>query len=81
METRFSAFSWQPSGVFCTPTLTRSQPTAFLQARARRGRGSALQGALLRPTLLQRLARQEDEEEEEAGKSGGSLAHLEDLHL
>ena len=72
METRFSAFSWQPSGVFCTPTLTRSQGTAFLQARARRGRG-ALQGAHMRPTLLQRLAR-EDGEEEEAG-------HLADLHL
>ena len=76
MEMRFSQFSWQPSGVFCTPTLTRSQTTAFLQARARRGRGSALQGAPMRPTLLQRLAREEDEEEEE--EEAGYLA---DLHL
>ena len=74
MGTRFSTFSWQPSGVFSTPT-------AFLQARARRGRGSTLQGAPLRPTLLQRLAREKKEEEdveEEARKNGGSLA---DLHL
>ena len=83
MEMRFSEFSWQPSGVFCTHTLTRSQTTAFLQARARRGRGSTLQGAPLRPTLLQRLASEREEEEkedaeEEARKNGGSLA---DLHL
>ena len=72
MGTRFSTFSWQPSGVFSTPT-------AFLQARARRGRESTLQGAPLRPTLLQRLAREKKEEEdveEEARKNGGSLADL-----
>ena len=41
METRFSKFSWQPTGVFSTPTLTRSHTKrAFLQAKARRGRGS-----------------------------------------
>ena len=74
MGTRFSTFSWQPSGVFSTPT-------AFLQARARRGRGSTLQGAPLRPTLRQRLASEREEEEkedaeEEARKNGGSLANL-----
>ena len=83
METRFSTFSWQPSGVFSTPTGVFSTPTAFLQARARRGRGSTLQGALLRPTLRERLTSEREEEEkedaeEEARKSGGSLA---DLHL
>ena len=75
METRFSAFSWLPTGVFSTPTLTRSQSNAFLQARARRGRGLTLQGAPMRPTLLQRLARNEDEEEEE------EAGYLADLHL
>ena len=74
METRFSTFSWLPTGVFSTPTLTESHTTAFLQARARRERGKTLQGAPMRPTLLQRLAREEDEEEEEAG-------YLADLHL
>ena len=57
------------------PTLTRSYTKrAFLQARARRGsgRGLALPGATVRPTLLQRLARDEDEEEAES---------LADLHL
>ena len=75
MEMRFSKFSWQPTGVFSIPTLTRSYTKrAFLQARARRGsgRGFALPGAAVRPTLLQRLARDEDEEEAES---------LADLHL
>ena len=74
METRFHKFSWQPTGVFSTPTLMRSNTKiAFLQAKARRGRGLAPPGATVRPALLQRLAR-EEEEEEEAG-------YLADLHL
>ena len=40
-----------------------------------RGRGLTLQGAPMRPTLLQRLARNEDEEEEE------EAGYLADLHL
>ena len=75
MEMRFSAFSWQTSGVFCTPTLRRSQTTAFLQARARRGseRGLALPGSQSDQLYcMQRLARDEDEEEAES---------LADLHL
>ena len=70
-----STATWQPTGVFSTPTLMRSYTKrAFLQARARRGsgRGLALSGAAARPTLLQRLARDEDEEEAES---------LADLHL
>ena len=75
METRFSKFSWQPTGVFSTPTLTRSHTKrAFLQAKARRGRGSqGLPRASVRPTVLQRLAREEDEEEE--------AEYLADLHM
>ena len=45
------------------------------QGKAWDGRGSALQGAPKRPTLLQRLAREEDEEEE------GEAGHLAALHL
>ena len=79
MQTRFGDYSWQPTGVFCTPTLIKSYTSGFLLARARRGRGSAQQSALMRPSLLQRLAREEEDDMEE--EETESLTSFDDLHL
>ena len=69
MKVKFGSFSWQPSGVFCTPTLVECLPSPLPGPRPRRGnfggRGGALRGNFVGRALLHNLAREETQGEEE----------------
>ena len=84
MQSQFGSYSWQPLGVFCTPTLVKSAPSRFLEGSARRGnlggRGGALRGGLTGRALLHNLAREEQEEEGEKSDSDMSTSMF-DLNL
>ena len=82
MKVKFGSFSWQPSGVFCTPTLVKCLPIPPPGPRPRRGnfggRGGALRGnfvgrASTDRALLHNLAREETQEKEEEGMSDISV--------
>ena len=79
MTSRFGSYSWQPLGVFCTPTLVKAAPSRFLEGSARQGnlggRGGALRCGLSGRALLQNPAR-EEEQEEEGEKSDSDMFDL-----
>ena len=81
MTSQFGSYSWQNSGVFCTPTLVKLAPVRFAQGSARRGnlggRGGAVQGGLAAGSLLRNLAR-EERQEEEGESSDDDDTNLED---
>ena len=74
MTSQFGSYSWQNSGVFCTPTLAKRAPVRFFEGSARRGnlggRRGAMRGGLTARELLRNLAR-EEEQEEKGEKSDG----------
>ena len=74
MTSQFGSYSWQNSGVFCTPTLAKRAPVRFFEGSARRGnlggRRGAMRGGLAARELLRNLAR-EEEQEEKGEKSDG----------
>ena len=77
MMSKFCSSSWQPSGIFCIPTLVKHLPSSFRDASARRGglpgRGRARRGGIAGQALLQQITR-EDEKEEEGGDSDSSVS-------
>ena len=81
MTSQFGSYSWQNSGVFCTPTLVKLAPVRFAQGSARRGnlggRGGAVRGGLAAGSLLRNLAR-EERQEEEGESSDDADTNLED---
>ena len=82
MLSKFSSTFWQPTGVFCIPTLVKSMPTSFLDASARRGglpgRGRARRGGIAGRALLAHITR-EEEQEEEGEKSDSDISVSSDL--
>ena len=84
MLSKFSSTFWQPTGVFCIPTLVKreSRPTSFLDASARRGglpgRGRARRGGIAGRALLTHMTR-EEEQEEEGEKSDSDISVSSDL--
>ena len=79
MMSKFVSSSWQPSGVFCVPTLVKHLPNSFRDASARRGgRGRATPGGITGRALLQHLTR-EEENEEEGGDSDSDISVSSDL--
>ena len=71
MMSKFCSAWWQPTGVFCIPTLVKRLPSSFHEASARRGgRGRARRGGIAGRALLQHLTR--EEEKEDAGGDSDS---------
>ena len=66
MTSQFGSYSWQNSGVFCSPTLVKRAPVRFVEGSARRGNpgGRGVRGGFAARSLLRNLAREERQEEE-----------------
>ena len=86
MLSKFTSTLWQPTGVFCIPTLVQRLPSRFLNASARRGgflgRGRGRRGGIAGRALLQHLTREEEQEEEqedEGRKSDSDISVSSDL--
>ena len=82
MLSKFASTLWQPTGVFCIPTLVQRLPNRFLNASARRGglpgRGRARRGGIAGSSLLQHLTRDE-EQEDDGGQSDSDISVSSDL--